>query len=472
MKEITITLNTNSSIPMYEQIYNHIKKEIKDASIASGVKLPSTRYLAQYLDVSRSTTQMAYDQLLSEGYIESIPCKGYYTCAIDGLYDLKNTIKKADIKKEVSTNTVDIESKYKYSFSPRGVDLSIFPFNSWRKVTRNVLSNNNIDLFNIGESKGEESLRNTICEYLHSSRGVNCDSSQIIIGAGNDYLLMLLNNLLPSDAIIAMESPTYVQAYKTFTTLGRTVLPINMDNSGLSVDELTESMASIAYVMPSHQYPLGIVMPVKRRIELLNWAKASDARYIIEDDYDSEFRYKGKPIPALQGSDTNDNVIYLGTFSKAIAPAIRVSYMVLPVILADKYNNLLIFCSSSVSRIDQNIINEFITDGYYERHLNKMRALYKSRHDALINALKPFEAAFTISGENAGIHILLTSKTGKTEEELIRSAADVGVRVYPLSDYYIGNTLHASHNTIILGYSKINDNDMIEGINLLKKAWL
>ena len=476
MNELTISLNPASSIPMYEQIYHYIKNDIASGTISRGQKLPSTRALADYLEVSRSTTQMAYDQLLSEGYIESVACKGYFACQLDGLYQLEQ-LRQSPVTISASmpsTSAASQKKSYQYDFSPRGIALDCFPFNAWRKVTRNVLVDDNKDLFNIGEPEGEPEFCRTICDYLHQSRGVSCTPEQIIIGAGNEYLLMLMHQLLPAHLSIAMENPTYRQAYDTFRGMGREVLPVSMDKSGMRIDMLNASGADIAYVMPSHQFPLGIVMPVKRRSELLQWAAEGENRYIIEDDYDSEFRYKGKPIPSLQsGAGSADKVIYLGTFSKAIAPAIRMSYVVLPHTLLKTYKKHYRFLACTVSRIDQTIVTQFIKEGYYERHLNKMRALYKNRHDILLNELKKFESTFDISGEYAGIHVLLRSKRKISEAAFIHSAAQSGIHVYPLSPYFIQSAADTQNNpaTIIIGYANIGTDDIIAGLQQLYDAW-
>ena len=211
-------------------------------------------------------------------------------------------------------------------------------------------------------------------------------------------------------------------------------------------------------------------MPIKRRMELLKWANEKEGRYIIEDDYDSEFRYKGKPIPALQGYDGNGKVIYLGTFSKSIAPAIRLSYMVLPKQLLDLYNDRYRFVNSTVSKVDQMIVQKFLEDGYYERHLNKMRAMYKGRHDVLIEALKPLSSVCTISGEHAGVHLLLTFKDGVTEETLISRAKEKSIRVYGLSDYRICEDEKA-RPTILLGYANLSEEQIKEAIHILTECW-
>lgn len=503
MNELAIILRPDDAEPMYTQIYNFIRDNIRNGKLACGSRLPSTRSLAIHLDISRSTVQMAYDQLFSEGYVETIPCRGYFISHIDGLYNLCTTshnpsqLNDVHVSKSDSFNPVSFKSKdnnyitedlynnsslnnkhngetgkFRYDFSPGGIDLANFPFNAWRKISRNILTHDNKELFNIGEPQGEYEFRQTISEYLYQARGVSCRPEQIIVGAGNEYLLMLLNQLIEDSAAIAMENPTYNQAFKTFQSLGRRICPIGIDKNGIKIDDLNTSEASVVYVMPSHQYPMGIIMPIKRRAELMHWANADQGRYIIEDDHDSEFRYHGRPIPALHGLDTANRVIYLGTFSKSIAPAIRMSYMVLPQPLLEIYQQKCSFFSSTVSRIDQTIVNSYINEGYYERHLNKMRAAYKVRHDLLMNELKAFDERFKITGENAGIHVLLTARYKTTEKELIQSALEAGVRVYALSDSFISETATSEYGaTIIIGYSSISNEDITEGMRLLKKAW-
>ncbi|MEG1957989.1 MAG: PLP-dependent aminotransferase family protein, partial [Lachnospiraceae bacterium] len=313
--------------------------------------------------------------------------------------------------------------------------------------------------------------RKTICNYLHQARGVNCNPEQVIIGAGNEYLLMLLNTIIGSGQKIAFENPTYKRAYKLFQNLSHEVYAVDMDSKGMNITTLMESGANMAYVMPSHQYPLGIVMPIQRRLELLKWAAKEERRYIIEDDYDSEFRYKGKPIPALQGYDANDKVIYLGTFSKAIAPAIRMSYMVIPKRLLNAYKKNTQFLSSTVSKVDQYIVETFMKQGYYERHLNKLRAMYKSRHDKLLSCLKQLQGKCRISGEHAGVHLLLSFSNDNTEEELIYKAQKVGVKVYGLSEYYAKQDTKKSP-TILLGYANISEDEIEKAVQLLAQAWI
>lgn len=464
--ELMIPLKPYGQKPMYEQIYQYMKEEIRTGSLGQGVRLPSTRVLAENLKVSRSTTQMAYDQLVAEGYIEAVPHRGYFVLGLEELVETET-----EIQGEFIQESGEDEKEAGIDFSPRGIDLTHFPYNTWRKVTRNTLVEDKKEMFLTGSPQGEPALREAIKGYLHSARGVNCQAEQIIIGAGSEYLLMLLYQILGPGQTIAMENPTYKQAYRVFESLGYQILPVEMDRYGMEVKGLEESGADVAYVMPSHQHPMGIVMPVNRRQELLQWAGQRKDRYLIEDDYDSEFRYRGKPIPALQGLDKAGKVIYMGTFSQSIAPAIRVGYMVLPQPLLSVYQQRLGFYASTVSRIDQNILYQFLTEGYYERHLNRMRAIYKGKHDTLLARLRGLEEDFQIHGEYAGLHVLLTSKKGLPERWLVEEAGKAGVRVYGLSAYYI----HQHHNnrpsTVILGYAKLSEEQIEEGARRLKEAW-
>ncbi len=457
-----MNLNPKDKMPLYEQIYHYIKENIVTGRISYREKLPSTRLLAKHLEVSRSTVELAYEQLLSEGYIESEPYRGFFAAQIEGLVHL---VQEQKVYVEENERK---EERYRFDFTPNGVDLKSFPYNAWRKLSRDILLDDRVELFRLGNHQGEKGFREAICKYLYQARGVNCNLGQVIVGAGSDYLLMLLCSVIGREHVIAVENPAYKQAYRLFTSQSYRVCPVDMDACGMEVTSLCETEADVAYVTPSHQYPTGIVMPVKRRMELLKWANEKEGRYIIEDDYDSEFRYKGKPIPALQGYDRNGKVIYLGTFSKSIAPAIRMSYMVLPEALADVYRKTCGFISSTVSVVDQLIVQHFIEDGYYERHLNKTRALYKGRHDMLIKGLSPISGRCRISGEHAGVHLLLTFEELE-EEELIYRAKEEGIRVYGLSDYIIGD--RAQKGTVLLGYANLSEEEIKEATEILCRIW-
>ena len=460
MNELTMNLKSHSKIPLYEQIYGYIKTDIQSGRIGYREKLPSTRALSKHLEVSRSTVELAYEQLLSEGYIEAEPYRGYFVAQTEELYCFKKERVQPALPKEE-------KKKYRYDFSPNGVDLRSFPYNAWRKLSKDILMDDRTELFRSGDSKGEYGFREAIGSYLHQARGVNCSPDQIIVGAGSDYILMLLSMVLGKEHRIAFEDPAYKQAYRMANALSYETVPVSLDKNGMMVSALEESGADIAYVTPSHQYPTGTVMPINRRMELLRWALKGEGRYIVEDDYDSEYRYKGKPIPALQGYDAHEKVVYLGTFSRSVAPAIRLSYMVLPQPLMEEYERKNGFVHTTVSKVDQLIMQRFLEEGYYERHLNKTRALYKSRHDLLLDGLKPMSDILTVSGEHAGVHLLLTFRNGMTEEELIKRAAKEEIRVYGLSDYRIRET-GEEKPTILLGYANLTEEQIRDAVKILE----
>lgn len=459
--ELTFSLDSKNKSPLYEQIYNYIKSEIHAGTLSAASKLPSTRALAKHLQISRSTVELAYEQLISEGYVETIPWKGYYVSELSGMYHIET--EEGQKRSEVQ----EVRENYRYDFTSNGIELEHFPYATWRRLTKKVQNEQESEIFQLGDQKGERIFRETIASYVHQARGVNCGPEQVIVGAGSDYLLLLLQFLLGSGHTIAMETPGYLHGYRILSNLFDGIVTVEGDKNGMSVDALRNTEADIAYLMPSHQYPLGTVMPIKRRIELLNWAYEREGRYIIEDDYDSEFRYKGKPIPALQGNDGQGKVIYLGTFSKAIAPSIRISYLILPKELLAVYEKKGRALSSTVSRIDQMLINEFITGGYMERHLNKMRGIYKMKHDTLMNALKVFPKSCRIKGENAGVHLLLELPKDAKEQWFVEKAAELGVRVQGLSQCCLGKLKNPQNATLILGYAVLKEKDMEAAVNIL-----
>jgi GntR family transcriptional regulator/MocR family aminotransferase len=460
---LTILIDPKKKEPIYEQIYTYIRQEIRNGKLESGMKLPSSRGLAKYLSVSRNTVDLAYGQLLSEGYIESRPKKGYFVSEIGEWISL--SFPEREKKREKKAK----EQKWEVDFSPDGVDMDAFPYNRWRKLTRDALMDDNKELFQAGNPMGDDKLRQAVCQYLHQSRGVNCEAEQILIGAGLDYLLLLLCQVLGKNRTVAMEEATYKQAYRIFRQMEYEILPTPMDDHGISVRELGASQADLVYVMPSHQFPTGTVMPISRRHQLLGWALEDENRYIIEDDYDSEFRYQGKPIPSLQGTDPMEKVIYAGTFSKAVAPAIRVGYLVLPWKLLKRFQETAGFYSCTVSRIDQTVLEQFLKEGHFERHLNKMRGIYRTKHEVLLRELKKFPDKVRLSGESAGLHILLEFPGTTSEEELTFLAEQKGVKVYPFHNYYIGK--RKREPKILLGFARLTEEEIRKGVALLYEAW-
>ncbi|MBQ7678562.1 MAG: PLP-dependent aminotransferase family protein [Butyrivibrio sp.] len=494
MVELHVTLSGQGNL--YEQIYESIRTEIREGRLRRGEQLPSARLLAQFLSVSRATVDLAYDQLSSEGYIEAVPRRGYFVCDLTGNepgrvlspYGLPDPVPSAGEE----TAPVTDPDTVAYDFSPRKIEMASFPYATWRRLNRNVLVGERMDLFALGGSQGDLPLRETIAHELALARDVRCVPEQVVLGAGSDYLLLILARIL-GHARIGMEPLTYLRAAQVLGGEGMTLLPVGMDENGMLPGALSMADAELAYVMPSHQYPTGVVMPVARRLELLEWAAAQPGRYLIEDDYDSAFRYRGRPFPSLHSQDGGRHVIYLGTFSKTIAPAIRISYMVLPFSLLEVYRQRCACFACTVTRVDQAVLEDFLREGAYGRHLNRMRRTYRQRHDALLEALEPFMRRFTVSGSDAGLHLLLSDrhadaaaqKPAAAEQALAQAAAEQGVRVYPLRE----NALPASADagiqkgdamrlpaplrspTMILGFASLTPDEIRRGCECLRMAW-
>lgn len=460
---ITLPLCTNKT-PLYQQIYEWLKAEIQSKSYQPHDKIPSKRKLSEHLCVSINTIDTAYSQLIDEGYIIAIPKKGYFVCDIDE-YHTMNLIQ------HVNTQPKEGLSNPKIDFSPSNIDHNAFPYRIWRNSFKSCFNEFDHSILKRTIAQGDLSLRRELVTFLHSSRGVNCDERQIIIGAGTENSLRTLSLILNKNTSIALENPVYRKAYKTFDHMRHRILPIPIDDKGIEVEPLKDLSNVAVYVTPSHQFPLGISMPIGRRVELLNFANKAEGRYIIEDDYDSEFRYIGKPLPSLQSIDRNGKVIYIGTFSTSIAPSIRISYMVLPLSLLKSYYNIYSEFGSEVSILEQRLIAKFIADGNYEKHLNKMRKLYKDKRGHLSKELSIFGDKIKIVGESAGNHLLIKLRTGNSESDMCKAAAENGVKVYPISDYFIGAMLGKYENTFLLGYGALSKKEISEGVRLLAEAW-
>ena len=467
MMELLIPLDSRSKKPLYEQIYSHICAEIRSGALKAGDRLPSTRVLAEHLKVSRSTTQMAYDQLLAEGYMEARPCRGYF---VSHLEELVETGSSGTLEMET---TSEPDAGWRVDFSPRGIDLDSFPYHVWRKLSRNTLVDDNKEMFHSGNHQGEPGLREAIRSYLHSARGVNCSSEQIIVGAGSEYLLMLLSQILEGKHVIAMENPTYKQAYRVFQSLGYEVCPVEMDANGMEPELLAKSGANAAYVMPSHQFPTGIVMPVGRRQELLKWAVETPDRYIIEDDYDCEFRYRSRSIPALGSMDSHESVIYMNTFSKTLTPAIRISYMVLPEKLMRRYIDTANFYCNTASTCEQYALARFIENGYFERHLSRLKKFYHAEGERLKRILKQsvLLPAVSVDGGESGTHLLVKVDTSMTDTEIEEAAENMGIHISCLSRFCSEKNPEYDH-ILVLNYSDMDESRLTEAVRRLGNIFI
>jgi GntR family transcriptional regulator / MocR family aminotransferase len=465
MLEITFNFDDSRENPLYFQLYLHFKQEILAGKIEPGVRLPSKRKLSQHLGISQNTIESAYVQLSAEGYIESIPRKGIFVKELDQELFIKQNSPPRIVHEEISET-----EEYRIDFSQGNIALEHFPYSIWRKLTLQSLYEDENSFFLNGDPQGELPLRNEIVNYLYQSRGVSCSPNQIIIGAGTQYLLGLLTMMIGRESIFSMEDPGYHRTREVFKNQGVSLKPIPLDQEGININALIESKANITYVTPSHQFPNGMVMSIARRMELLKWAD-EEGKYIIEDDYDGEFRYKGKPIPSLQGLDHNGKVIYLGTFSKSLIASIRINYLVLPLSLLNQYNQHFTVYKQTVSRLHQHTLWLFMKHGYWERHLNKMRTVYRRKQHTLISTIeKCMGRGVTVHGDDSGLHILLTVKNGMSEKILIDRAKEYKIKVYPTSIYHMLDKSELNPQ-ILLGFGGLSEEEIESGICMLKEAW-
>ena len=461
MELLFLTLDKEDERPLYEQLYLNIKQAIIRQDIPTGTKLPSKRQLSDFLNISQTTIELAYGQLLAEGYIISRPRVGYFAEAIDEL---------PYVEKEMPSAVAldDGPASYRFDFSPGKIDEDGFPFHLWRKYAKDIYDEASKQLLQPGHAQGEYALRSEIARYLYESRGIQCLPEQIVIGSGTEQLLPMILRLFNKDDRIAFENPGY-SAIPHAHIQGRAV-PVGVDEDGLLVDELEKSDANLVYITPSHQFPTGAVLSATRRAQLLKWAAQKQSRYIIEDDYDSEFRYIGKPIPALQGLDKGDRVIYMSTFSKSFMPSLRVAYFVLPLSLLPKYREVFSYYSATVPRFDQHLLANFMRDGHFSKHLNRMRKIYRKKHDKLIAILSGHYPAVRVSGDSAGMHVLLSVPHTETEKELLAHARRERLHIQPLTRYMMKPVAY-EHPTFILGFGGIPIKDLEEALHALMKAF-
>lgn len=469
-----LNIDKESSLTLYEQIYRQIRDQILSGAIPEGSMLHSTRDLAKALQVSRNTVDSAYQQLCSEGYVTSKACSGYRVESIETEHlNKKPQMDPPEFDKYLPEfNEQGIADTEHINFQYGRLRFSDFPLHVFRKLINQTLMASDARLLSsYNNRKGELDLRFEIMKYLHESRGVICSPEQIIICSGTLHGISLLSQLMIKKAWrIAMEDPGYDSIRHTFENHGLELLPVKVCRDGIDLEELESSGVNSVYVTPSHQFPTGVVMPVGKRLDLIEWANQRNA-YIIEDDYDSELRYTSRPIPSLHSLDRNGRVIYINTFSKAFSPGIRLSFMVLPPTLLEDYQRLFHRYNCPVSVLDQKAICAFMKEGHWGRHLRKACVSNKRRHDVLIGAIADIMGLHaTVLGKNAGLHILLEVKNGMTETELIQSAKKAGVIVYPVSGYYKDYS-HYENNQVLIGFGSLSETEILNGIRQLNQAW-
>lgn len=418
---LTYDMSLRGNKPLYIWLYENIRSDIENEKLVADEKLPSKRALAEHLKISVVTVQNAYAQLIAEGYLYTKEKKGYFVSDL-----LKSNYLLPPFHAPVKTLTSSKnESQYKIDLSANFINHSEFPFSVWVRLMRNVISENVDGFFSKVPSIGLWELRKAISDHLYRFRGITVDPNQIFIGAGTEYLYGIMIKLLGRQHVFAVEDPGYQKISQIYAAENVNVCYLPLDQYGLSYQALLKTNADIVHISPSHHFPTGIIMPVGRRREILHWANEKENRYIIEDDYDSEFRFNGKPLPTMESLDYGNKIIYMNTFSKTISPSFRISYMILPKNLMKRYQEEFGFYSCTVPILEQYTLAEFIKNGYFERHLNRMKRRYKTRQTEIINLIKnsPLKNKITITEAMAGLHFTIKLDTSKSEETVRQEAA-------------------------------------------------
>lgn len=439
----TYELKKQPGVPLYEGLYRCIREDILTGRLAPGQKLPSKRTLAQNLEVSNITVEGAYDQLLAEGYIRSEERVGYFVEAVE-----RHTPVKAPPAPPVEEPSWEIDLTVNASTD--------FPFSVWSRLQRQVMQDFAQELLRPMPNQGLWELRCAIASHLADFRGMEVSPENILVGAGTDFLYNLLIQLLGRDKTYAVEEPGYGKIRMIYAAGGVKCVSAPMDDLGVIPEALSD--AQVLHISPSHHFPTGLITPRERRSALLRWAYEQDDRYIIEDDYDSEFRFSAHPMPTMESMDKGGRVIYMNTFSKTLAPSIRISYMVLPTALMAQFQQTLGFYSCTVPSFEQYTLTRFLREGHFEKHLNRMRKAYKSRRNAVAAALlnSPYAGQMTILEQDAGLHFLLRIDTDMTEEALVEKCAAAGIRVRTLSSYYWDTAPPGSRNCLVINYSGLH----------------
>ena len=439
-----------------------LRADILSGALAPGEKLPSKRRLAEHHGISVNTVQNAYEQLIAEGYIEARERSGYFVSEMPTLQPVQ-----APGAKHIPANgTEKAAPAYTLDLVANAPEAACFPFSLWSRLTRRVLSEEDSRLLAPLPAAGAPALQSAIARYLREGRGITVDPKQIVIGAGTEYLYQLLIQLLGRARRYGLEDPGHSKIARIYALNGVDFCPVPLDEGGVVASAPEALGVEVLHISPNHHFPTGTVTPVTRRRALLAWMQAGD-HYIIEDDYDSEFRFTGRPIPPLFGMDTAERVIYMNTFSKTIAPSMRISYMVLPLPLLERYRAQLGFYACPVPAFEQYILARFMDEGHFDRHLHRMRTFYRARRDSILSLLasSPFSERITVKEADAGLHFLLEIHTDKRDAELRQIFQNSGIRIAFLGDYCISrDERKADTHTVVLNYSGVEPAALAKGL--------
>ena len=456
---------TDTGKSLYQSLYHHIREDISSGKLEPGEKLPSKRALARNLGISTITVENAYDQLMGEGYLYAVPRKGYFVAELSG-------IRKVGVPVPVSLHIQKSEKKkeFAFDFSSGQTERTNFPFSVWAKLMRETISQKEKELLTVSPCEGVGELREAIAGHLSSFRGMVVDPDQIIVGAGTEYLYGLLIKLLGAEKIYCIENPGYKKLKQIYESHHVTCRFAAMDESGIVVEELRKNHSQIVHISPNHHFPTGITMPVSRRYELLAWANEEEGRYILEDDYDSEFRLNGRPVPSLQSIDACEKVIYMNTFSKSLTSTIRISYMVLPVHLANRFYQTLSFYSNTVSTFEQYTLAAFISQGYFEKHINRMRLHYGRKRAKILEMIRMYftQEECRILENDSGLHFILQFQTKLTDAEVKERLLNADIKIRAITDYDMDEQVSDQHR-FLLNYSNMDVGGLKAALSEVRK---
>lgn len=491
---ITVNFDERGDRGLCEYLYSSIKNQILQGILRADEKLPSKRSLASHLGISVITVQNAYGQLISEGYIYSIEKKGFFVTDIllgksDSVFGETgngnlwgqgmsvNSVSASDLVDDSKTlapvNSIG-ESDFFTDFRSNSTSYEKFPFSLWAHTMRKVLNSGDEKLLQRVGVKGIYELRRSIADYLREFRNMNVKPEQLVIGAGTESLYSMVVQLLGQDKVYAVENPGYHKVAGVFRMNGAGTKPVMIDSQGINPAELEKICADVVHVSPAHHFPTGIVMPVRRRQELLAWADGAPDRFIIEDDYDSEFRFNGKPLPTLQSADMGGRVIYINSFSKTLAPSFRMSYMVLPENLLPDFDEKFGFYSCPVSAFEQYTLSEFIRDGFYGKHIIRMKNFYRNLRNELIRAMENsrISGKMIIKEEEAGLHFLLSVKSDESSDVIKNKLQKKNINLPLLRDFYYGTPPDDIENIFVINYSGIRKERIAETVKRIEEVLL
>lgn len=462
MLPLSYSLDPTSDVPAYEQLYAYIVDKICSGAMQEGEKLPSKRQLCNCFSVSMSTVEAALAILIDEGYLRAEERRGIYVCPLNFL---SRSPKAKICKREKQTSEIN-SKRFLYAFSTNEIDMELFPYQSWAKINRDI-HYDHPELMLQGDVRGEHELCEALCSCLLQHRDIDCVPRQVVIGAGFQFVLSNVLRLFSDSHEVAVEDPGYEDIYTTVAGVGKTAIPIAVDEEGIRVDDLIESGAKIAVVVPSRQFPTTVPMSKSRREQLLQWVDASEDHFLIEDDNDYEFQYGRNALPTLFNLDKSGRVIYINSFNRSISPSLPIGYAVFSLPLMDK--NYMRICQQprSVSRFAQQSLASFITSGLYTRHLLRARNIYQRRRLLLFHYLSEIKNA-QIVGESSGLYFLF-SLPSMEEDRMIELAAQHGVFVHGISEYYHKSVPPVG--TLVLGFAGLNEQDLKHAAALLKEAF-